>query len=296
MLEWFKCPDGQLINYKECLTKCRMEERCLTLPTLTIIAQEREWTGHPSTTQLINGTMYEFLKLTQPYAVDPDDRAFSLAGTMHHRKLEDAAKALNLPTEVAMTGEDRDIIDLLECENGIWTITDYKNWGSYHLARALGITEVGRKPDPSGEVYKSSGKWGKAGTPKMVPVFQEMSQQADNHEAELQLNHYRLLAKDKFGINVTKLRVQVTVRDGGLTVAKTRGIERNTRMVTVKLLDDGYVQGYFDSKAKRLLDALETNTAPEPCNEQECWEGARCKRYCEVSLYCPKGMLYQQGG
>ncbi|GAG88317.1 unnamed protein product, partial [marine sediment metagenome] len=42
---------------------------------------EREWTGEASTTQLLNGTMYSFLKIIQPYIVDPDDMAFAIHGT-----------------------------------------------------------------------------------------------------------------------------------------------------------------------------------------------------------------------
>ena len=96
MLEWFKCPDGVIIPYKDCLTKCRMEERCATTPYLRRISQEREWTGRPSTTQLLNGTMMEFLKLTQPYVVDPDKRAFMVSGTMHHESMDEMVKELGL--------------------------------------------------------------------------------------------------------------------------------------------------------------------------------------------------------
>jgi len=40
-LEGFYCPDKELITVQECLSKCRMGERCLTLPTLKLISQER---------------------------------------------------------------------------------------------------------------------------------------------------------------------------------------------------------------------------------------------------------------
>lgn len=146
MLEWFQCPDNKIIPIKDCLSKCRMDERCLTLPTLTIISTEREWKGVPSTTQLLNGTMMEFLKLTQPYTVNPDKRAFMLAGIRHHQQLELAAKELGLPAEIALS-IDRDIFDLLELEDGHLVLTDYKLWGSYRVARALGIVEVGKQPD-----------------------------------------------------------------------------------------------------------------------------------------------------
>lgn len=295
MLEWFKCPDKEIIPVKDCLTKCRMGERCLTLPTLNLIAQEREWTGTASTTQLLNGTMYTFLKITQPYVIDPDSMAFALLGTKHHQRLDEVAKALNLPSEIPLTDEDRDIFDLLEPENGAWTLTDYKTWGSYRVAKALGIVQTGKKPDPSGAVYKTSGKWGAAGSPKMVGVFQSMPQQADNWDTELQLNRYRLMLEER-GLKIGRMQVQITVRDGGLAVAYGRGLERNIYTVPVKRLVDSDVLGYFQSKSKDLAYALENKTWTEPCDNRECWEGRRCADYCEVAMYCSKGLLYQKEG
>src|SRR4030042_1804166 len=102
-LKWFRCPDSEVISVEECLDECRIEERCLTLPTLAYISKEREWNGVPSTTQLINGTMLEFLKLTQPYLIDPDSRAFSLSGTLHHSDLQVIANELGLPAEIPLS-------------------------------------------------------------------------------------------------------------------------------------------------------------------------------------------------
>ncbi len=295
MLEWFKCLDGEIIPVKDCLTKCRLNERCLTLPTLTLIAQEREWTGVASTTQLLNGTMYTFLKLTQPYTIDPDKMAFALHGTIHHDKLRDVAKELNLPAEIPLTTEDRDIFDLLEPEDGGWTLTDYKTWGSFRVAKVLGLVEAGKKPDPTGAVYKSSGKWGAAGSPKMITVFQRMPQQADNWETELQLNHYRIMLEER-GLKIGKMQIQITVRDGGLAVAHSRGLDRNTYMVPIRRLEDEDVEYYFKAKKCHLQDALRQKSWSTPCDNRECWDGNRCRDYCEVAIYCVKGLLYQQEG
>jgi len=284
-LTWLKCPDTQLITVDDCLAKCRMGRRCLTLPTLKEITSEREWKGEPSTTQLINGTMMEFLKLTQPYTIDPDDRAFALLGTRHHQKLEAQSGPL---AELALSG-DRDIIDLLECEEGAWTLTDYKTWGSYRVAKALGMVQVGKRPDPNGEVYKTSGKWGKAGDVKTVPVFQP-SGPKDMKDTELQLNHYRVMLKDKFNILIDRMQIQITVRDGGLAVATGRGITRNTYMLDVDKLDDGAVTEFFSNKKEQLLRALRLNEWTEPCTDWECWDGTRCKGYCDVAVVCPKGL------
>jgi hypothetical protein len=294
MLEWFRCPDKEITTIKDCLSKCRLDERCLTLPTLTLMAEEREWKGIPSTTQLLNGTMYEFLKLTQPYVVDPDSRAFMLAGTKHHAGLEEFAHKLNLPAEVALN-IDRDIFDLLEPGDDGYALTDYKLWGSYRVAKALGIVEIGKQPDPTGAVYKSSGKWGKAGEPKMVPIFQQDTSKADNWEAELQLNRYRIMLEER-GIKISRMQIQATVRDGGLAIAQSRGIIRNIYMIPVIQIDDSRVIDYFLHKEIDLTQALLDNKWNTPCNDKECWEGARCKGYCEVARNCPKGILYQQEG
>lgn len=286
----FRCPDNQKIEIPNCLVGCRMEYRCMTKPTLLAISQDRIWTGVPSTTQLINGTMLEFLKITKPYSIDPQDRIWLLHGTLVHNQLERAAKELNLPSEIALTGEERDIFDLLEPDTNGWTLTDYKTWGSYRVARAMGIVEVGKIPDPSGVVYKTSGRWGRAGSPKMVSKFEIHPEQGDNWEAELQLNHYRVMLALRY-VNVAKLQVQVLVRDGGLQIATSRGVDRNIYTIPIRIIPDPEVLKYFGDKSTQLLQALAQGYWTEPCNNKECWEGNRCKGYCEVAEYCPKGYL-----
>ncbi len=288
MLEGLYCPDGKPVLVDACLKKCRLEERCLTLPTIVSITQEREWSGVASTTQLLNGTMLEFLKLTQPYYVDPDGRAFMLQGSKHHAKLEEIAKDLGLAAEIPLS-VDRDIFDLLEFEGKKLVLTDYKLWGSFKVAKTLGMEEVDKQPDPSGAVYKSTGKWGKAGSPKMIPVFRQVPSKADNWEAELQLNRYRVML-EHLGLTVHKMTLQVTVRDGGLFIAKDRGVVKNIYKIPVKKLDNDFVENYFKFKGACLKQALEEGWG-ESCNNDECWDGIRCKSYCDVAKFCPKGQI-----
>jgi len=49
----FICPDGAEIPFAECLDRCRLENRCLSKRTLRMVAEQREWRGEPSTTQLL---------------------------------------------------------------------------------------------------------------------------------------------------------------------------------------------------------------------------------------------------
>lgn len=241
-----------------------------------------------STTQLLNGTMLTYLTLTKPYYIDPDSKAFMLQGTKHHQELELIAKELGLASEIPLS-VDRDIFDLLEIEDGKIVLTDYKLWGSFRIAKVLGIEEAGRQPDPSGELYKSSGKWGKAGTPKMIPKFQENPEKSDNYETEFQLNRYRVMLAE-LGIRIDRMQLQVTVRDGGLYIAKNRGITRNFYKVPVRVIPDQDVLDFFNYKAECLKEALDAGW-DEPCNDRETWEGIRCQSYCDVWEHCSKGQI-----
>ena len=275
-LKWFQCP---IIDKPVPIEDCFKCHQCLTLPTLKAMADERKWTGRPSTTQLLNGTMLEFLKITRDYAIDPQKKAFALLGTRHHQELAAAAFRLGLPAEVALSPDGRDIYDLLEPENGTWTLSDYKTWGSYRMVRALGIVKVGKGKDSKFIVDES---------------------QKDLWESEMQLNHYRILLEG-YGVKVGKMQVQVTIRDGGLQIARTRGITKNIELIPIKWLPNGRVNLYFDMKSDALLASLENykndpQYLPPPCNAKECWDGARCRGYCEVAEYCPKGMMEQKGG
>lgn len=67
-------------------------------------------------------------------------------------------------------------------------------------------------------------------------------------------------------------------------------------MVPVRMLDDADVIGYFHSKQEDLTAALEQGRWDEPCDNRECWDGVRCRDYCEVWQYCPKGLIEHGGG
>ena len=286
MIVGFVCLDGEKIKLEDCFAKCRMGRRCATLPTLVKMSQERVWAGKPSTTQLLNGTMMEFLKLEKPYYIVPDRRAFMIQGTRHHEELEAVAKRLGLPSEVALS-VDRDIFDLIEPEEDGLVLTDYKLWGSFKVAKVLGMTLIGKKPNPNGEVYKTSGKWGVAGSVKMVNAFEEVADNIDNWEAEAQLNNYKIKLK-KLGITIARLQLQVTVKDGGIAVAESRGITRNLYVIPVRILDEVMLTDYFEHKEFDLLTAMTRGSWSVPCSPKECWDGRRCcPEFCEVWEHCP---------
>jgi hypothetical protein len=233
--------------------------------------------------------MQSFLKVTKPYAIDPDSMAFAIHGTGSHAAIEAKAKELGIPTELSATGDGRNAIDLLEYENGNLDLLDTKTWGSFKVAKVLGLTKVGRKPDPSGEMYKTNGKWGKAGSPKMVDIYDIVPEEADKWDVAMQLNRYRIMLEDE-NIPINCLRVHAIVRDGGTITAKNRGVYRNTYMIPIPKLNDDEVREYFYMKNEQLVQAINQGYWEEPCSIKERWDGNRCKNFCEVSSYCVLGM------
>jgi len=258
MLKYFLCPDGNKIEVKECLEKCRRPEgRCLSLPTLSSIGQVREWKGKPSTTQLLNPTRLEYLQITKPFAIDPFDQAFALLGTRHHQRLEAVAKKIEgLEAEKKLEGETTGIVDLLEPIDGgdNYRLIDYKTFGSYAVAKLLGI--------------KDSGEY-------------------DRRKLALQLNNYKLMASE-LGFNITELKAQITIRDGGTFSAKNNGIENKLYLISVDILPEEEVREYFTNKAKALYEALETGIT-EICQYEDRWGGRRCKGFCSVAHFCSEG-------
>jgi len=298
-LRWFKCPDGELAEVEECLQKCRLGRRCLTLPTLKAVSRVRKWSGRPSTTQMLNGTMMEFLKLTRDYHLVPKEQAFALLGTQHHKHLEQAGKELGLPTEIVLDSETgQNVVDLLEpCEGKFgYSLTDYKTWGSFRVVRAIGIVDH-KIPDPSGERYKRGPKTGQL---KQVSEFSIDASTVDMWDVELQLNHYRVQL-EQAGVVIQEMQIQITVRDGGLRCARDRGIMEKIYLLPVRKLDDRDVWKYFGNKEAALHLALSSyekdkGYLPLPCSERESWDSRRCNGFCPVAKYCPQGKMVLAGG
>jgi hypothetical protein len=254
-----------------------MANRCLTRTTLRVIASNnRGWDGVPHVTQLINGTMMEFLKITKDYAINPKGMAFALLGSSHHALLENGVWEHETPkmmlemqgyvSELKLNnGWVQGTLDLLEQEDNQLTLTDHKTWGSNKLARNM----------PKGTVFN--------------PAMME-----DMTDVTLQMNMYRIMAEDEYGWHVDKMQVQCTVRDGGLAATTRRGILDSMYLIPVNILPDEAVLGYFQAKAVRLQNAL-LNGHTEPCTPAENWNGNRCRSYCDVAKYCPLGIQYVTG-
>lgn len=265
MIVGFICPDNIRIDKEDCFKKCRMESECLTMPTLMAMAYEREWEGKPSTTQLLNGPMMNVLKLNKPYYISPEKRVYAITGIRMHSKLEEFAKVADLVAEYKLDGEITGICDLLEPDRlngGSYVLTDNKLWGSFQLLKAVKDGEL-------------------------------------NNE-RLQLNHYRIKIEqdDKLAkllgqeIKISRMRLEVIVRDGGLKAAQINGVKDKFKMIPIDKLDDSKVTSWFNKRSDELLEALrlydESESLPRLCDARECWNGRRCKGFCDVAEYCPR--------
>ncbi len=266
-----------------------MGERCATRSYLQLVSAERPFMGRFSTTQLIQGTMQAFLKLTKEYSVSPDDRAFMIHGTKSHANLEAADDDYSILEERFddETTEITGIADVLECENNWNILVDYKISGSFKVAKALGFTTV---EEETGEVYQS-GK--RKGEPKKRKVLVRREDAIDLREWTLQLNKYRMNF-NKSGFKIHKLKIQCCVRDGNTFIARSRGVFRNIYYFDIPILPDEEVIEYFDRKKKALEQALRQGYWKQYCSEEETWGGLKCSRYCEVAEYCPLGQMFKQ--
>lgn len=280
----FIYPNGNTVSFDEVREgKVNVLEMGMSLPTLIEMSKERDPNRKPSTTELLVGTCESYLKRTEEYFVNPQDRAFSLAGTMHHSKLEQHEDERHLLEQKLEQFNITGIADLYDKETKM--LIDYKNTGSYKCAQLLGMT-YRLSPDPSGAKYKSSGKWGKKGSPKMVKQWYRDEGLAEYGDWGWQLNWYRHLLTMS-GHEVDKMYIQVTLRDGGLAVSRDKGLDNNIYLIEVPKYDDEVLENRFLKARDELLEALNTDNIPQKCSSEETWNGRKCQSYCDVRNLCP---------
>jgi len=289
----FICPDSQKVKFEDCFKECRLKEalpcgRCKALPYLRKCSQQREWTGEPSTTQLLRGTRESWLKITRDYYINPDDNAFMILGTSSHGILEKFGKGNHLTEERLRNEICSGAFDFYDGETQ--TLYDYKTWGSYKVQQALGIRsiEVPETDETGQPILKKSGK--NKGEPKMKKVWingDMASRAAALLETSIQLSDYRdkLLEILPEGYTVKSMAVQVISRDSGLMVSAMRGIEEKAPLVPVRGISKHLIRKYLARKKGMLLEALDKDDAPM-CRKRERWFGRKCAGYCEVSELC----------
>ncbi len=277
----FKCSAGKVM-FKNCFDKCPLGERCMPLTMLTEIGRQRVWKGKISTTQGLNGTREEFLKITKEYLIDPFSFIYALFGTKTHLKLEnDKVSAIQeeIFEDEMMTG----VADLLVEEDGKYILYDYKTSGSYKVSRLLGLRKE-KVDDPSGAVYLKNTTYGKKGEIKKIDKFVEDPENVDNWDYAMQLNRYRLFF-EAAGFKVDKMYVCCIVRDGNTFVAKGRGIFDTFYKIPMPRLKDDTVMHHYKLKSDALHRAIKEGKC-EKCTDRETWDGLKCDKYCSVSEFC----------
>lgn len=278
----FKCFD-QNIAFDICLKECPFADqfpsgRCLTKRTLRFIAEQREWTGTPSTTQLLKGTREAVFEILYPYYIDPQKAIFRIIGTKGHGLLDQYVGSQELG-EIRIKDEiSSGAFDFYDPESG--DLYDTKTSGSYKIRKAMGLYSV---DVPTGEVYKTGDKKGK---PKTKKEWREGGYR-DCLDWKIQLNDYRLKL-ESCGFPVRKMFVEALARDGGLRAATSNGVEQNGTLIPIGKIPDRHIKAYMQSKKSRLINCLETKYIPPKCRARETWNGRKCEGYCNVYEYCQR--------
>jgi hypothetical protein len=281
MRKGFVCPDGTLKTFEECLRDGGCPSRCISRSSLKLMAIARPWTGKPSTTQLINGTMMEYLKIKHDYYENPQHNSYAILGTRVHGGLASTDDEISILEEKLEDDVSSGTLDFLEHENNIGVLGDHKVCGFYKVLRARGFFSQ----DVEAGEYKTGPKKGK-------PKFEKQWFQGkpDCFEWTMQLNRYRMLV-EKAGFKVDKMKIEATIRDFNSSPReKGRYILKPIEYFEVEKWSDDFVQTFFNQKNKDLLFALE-NGWKIPCSERERWNDRRCEKYCSVAKFCPHGII-----
>lgn len=261
---------------------CLPAGRCLSIRTLRAIAEQRPWTGVPSTTQLLKGTREAYLEITTDYAINPQDALFRVHGSKAHAFLDQFTDANELGEERLTDEISSGQFDFYDPETQ--TLYDTKTWGSYKVNKALGLQQV---EVPTGEVYKTGAKKGQPKTRKEWVKGGE----PDLFNEEMQMNDYRMKL-EAAGFPVKQMFIEALVRDGNTYIASGRGVQQNGILIPVRILPDDEVRHYLQHKRDALLQALETGIVPPICDQRERWAdnpnmmGRKCEKYCNVREAC----------
>ena len=268
-LAGYICPDNVKIKLDECLTRCRMAERCVSKSTLLALSETtHKWDGVPHVTSLLTGHLENWLKAKKDYYISPESRADALLGSTHHKLLEGFTDSAIIPEQHFNNGKwqgTADVIELGFIPDGGYTLIDYKTWGSYKVASVMGI--------------KGSKKLG----------FTQNASNQDNINEQLQLGLYRLGMQAKYGIEIDQMRVQCTVRDGGTFIAFSRGIFKKSYVIPIPIPDTKYLRQWAELKSSDRVGILSSDNEPAVCSAKERWEDRKCAKYCDVREICHHG-------
>jgi len=289
----FICPDGGVINIKECLKNrgCRASRRCASRSYLNIVAGERKYRG-VSPSMAGNGAREIFLKATTDYAISINSSVWQTFGSILHAELEKypIAKAL---TEVRLKSDwisgTADLVEPDESRPGSHILIDHKFFGSFHVMQILGVSvKKTRIPalDKNGNkaYYKGGMKAGKLKTKNFnVKTIDRELARRELRGASLQQNCYRMILEEN-GYKISRMQLQVFVRDGGTFSAKNNGVDDNIMMIDVPKIKDSEVKKFYKDLENEVDKAFKVGYAPY-CSSEQRWDGRKCS-LCEVESAC----------
>ena len=198
----------------------------------------------------------------------------------------------NVLSEEKLSDENmQGIADVLEADEnkpGFYVLTDYKTWGSYKAAKAMGIIsetveETILDDDGKPVLLKSGKNMGQPKTKQHKEIKQD-DKYIDMRSEEYQLNRYRIFF-ERAGFPVSRIQIQIISRDGGTYIAKNRGIERNLYVIPVKRLENAYVLQFYRNLANEVTTAFKNNYI-RLCDPWENCDRRKCDGYCEVADVC----------
>jgi hypothetical protein len=181
-----------------------------------------------------------------------------------------------------------DSLEVDEVDEGKFILTDHKTWGSFKVAKALGIVsetieETILDEDGKPVLLKSGPNKGNPKT-KQTNVIRQDTAKVDLRSEEYQLNRYRIFY-ESYGFSISRMQIQVVSRDGGTYVAKNRGITRNLYIIPIKRLLNKDVLDFYTQLSNEVTEAFKTGYA-RLCNFWESWERRRCAGFCEIADAC----------
>ena len=277
--KFFRCQAGEKVPFEQCLKGC--DHRCMSLPALkSAVESTRHWFGKPSVTQLIKPTRQTFLEITKDYAIHPMGSIAAMIGTNSHKAFEDASPD-GWMAEHRMTDDiTSGCFDAYDPTTQ--TLWDWKFFRSGRIARCLGMTPKWRKRTVTRGKRKGEEVWEQIWEPNGVRKVMDIA---------IQLNYYRYMMENE-GLPVKQIRVNMFLRSSIDAEAKKMGLTQAAYIVPINLISKRWIRLYFETKAKRLREALQNGVCPPPCKKSERWDSSktypnrRCADWCDVNEYC----------
>lgn len=295
----------------------RIVHKYAAVPYALALCNSRPYRGGISVTAALNGNRYNWLQYATDYAVDVDASAWLALGISTHALMENESDA----SLITMESEQFVEFEGIRGRYDLWyeiddkrILVDYKVVGSYEIVHALGVQKKGEREkigaDGKPELYKRSGRGYSAGDIKKVPTYSYNVKRGENRKYRMQGTMYRIaLEQDPNSPPIDEFRVKFIVRDGNTQMAKQRGVERRTYFIPFDFMDTDEVLNHYRTRRDELQSIMDVSEAitggesvedpqelilhmkdrkaiPPMCNEDENWNGRRCRDYCPVAAAC----------